>query len=250
MTSSAEPIPPALPQASFEVSIIIPAFNEERRLARTLPEVASFMDRRPGRFELIVVDDGSTDGTFVAAREILRSRSDARVIRYVRNQGKGFAVRTGVLESRGGVILFMDADLSTPLAEIDKGLSFLAEGYAVAIGSRAHPNARIEKRQPLYRRLGARVFKKMIYAWLGLREFQDTQCGFKLFKREAALALFSSQRVRGFMFDIEILCRARRAGLRVKEYPVAWANDPDSRLRVVSDSLRMLKDLWWIRFGL
>lgn len=248
MRSSAAQVPSALLRATFEVSIVIPAYNEEQRLARTLPQVTAFMDRQPGRFELIVVDDGSTDGTFLAARRMLRARADARVLRYVRNQGKGFAVRTGVLESRGHVVLFTDADLSTPLAEMEKGLAALADGYAVAIGSRAVPLARIERQQPLYRRLGARIFKEMVYGWLRLREFQDTQCGFKLFKREAALALFGSQRVRGFMFDVEILCRARRAGLRVKEYPVAWANDPDSRLRVVSDTARMFKDLWWIRF--
>ena len=234
---------------SYEVSIIIPAFNEEQRLGRTLPLAISLLDSQRGRFELIVVDDGSVDRTFDVARDAMRGRADARVIRYTKNQGKGYAVRTGVLESRGEVILFTDADLSTPLSELERGLSHLANGCEIAIGSRAHPQAHIEKRQPLYRRAGARIFKQMIHAWLGLQDFQDTQCGFKLFKREAAIALFGAQRVKGFMFDVELLCRARRAGYRVREYPVAWANDSDSRLRLFSDSVRMFKDLWWIRFG-
>jgi dolichyl-phosphate beta-glucosyltransferase len=226
------------------VSVIIPAYNEERRLPATLQSLHSFLDRPGYDAEIIVVDDGSRDGT--------RERASAlklplvRVLGYSRNRGKGFAVRTGVLAATREAVLFSDADHSTPVSEIERLWPWLDEGYDVAIGSRHAAGSQLIVRQPLRRRIMGRAFN-LIVSFAGVRGINDTQCGFKLFRKDAARRIFSRLRTCGFAFDVEVLLHARRWGLRVREVGVQWTNSPDSRVHPVRDSARMLVEILKMR---
>lgn len=228
------------------LSIIIPAYNEAERLGPNLGPVLAFLGARYPDYELIIVDDGSTDGTAEAVAAALAGEPRARLIRYQPNRGKGYAVRAGVLASTGDPVLFMDADLSTPLEEIPRLLERLA-GADVVIGSRGLPEAEIRVRPPLFRRLASWVFDQVKYALVGLRRFQDTQCGFKAYRGPVARQLFALGRVDRFMFDVEILFLAERAGLRIVEMPVAWADRPGSKVRFWEGVVNMFRDLGRIR---
>ncbi|GIW08460.1 MAG: glycosyl transferase [Dehalococcoidia bacterium] len=231
--------PPAL-------SIIIPAYNEARRLPRTLAALGRTLDNRPELFEIIVVDDGSSDGTADAVRAC--RLPGLRLISYQPNRGKGYAVRTGMLSATGTIVGFMDADLSTDLRALDAALRELAAGWDVVIGSRAIAGAEIVVPQPRYRVVATRIFNILQVAMSGVRGYADTQCGFKVMTAAAARDIFSRARIDGFMFDIELLFLAERLGYRVREIPVAWTNDPASRLRIVRDTARMFRDLARIRW--
>ena len=252
------------------LSIIIPAYNEAERLGPNLGPVLAFLGARYPDYELIIVDDGSTDGTAEAVAAALAGEPRARLIRYQPNRGKGYAVRAGVLASTGDPVLFMDADLSTPLEEGDRltDVVKVAEGQErnlstpleeiprllerlagadVVIGSRGLPEAEIRVRPPLFRRLASWVFDQVKYALVGLRRFQDTQCGFKAYRGPVARQLFALGRVDRFMFDVEILFLAERAGLRIVEMPVAWADRPGSKVRFWEGVVNMFRDLGRIR---
>lgn len=230
-----------------ELSVVIPAFNEEGRLAPTLHAVTSYLAARPLTWEVLVVDDGSRDGTRRVAEEQAAREGRIRVLALPRNRGKGVAVRTGFVAALGELVLFADADNSTPIEEVEKlrGAMDLA-GAACAIGSRALPESDVRVKQHALRQKMGQGFNLLARAITGL-PFRDTQCGFKLFRREACLPLFLAQRTEGFAFDAEILVLARRAGLRVVEVPVVWLNSPDSRVRIWRDPLLMLRDLLRIR---
>jgi dolichyl-phosphate beta-glucosyltransferase len=234
-----------------ELSIVIPAYNEEKRLPRGLARIYDyFAGRRDavGEVEIIIVDDGSTDDTVKIAEEASRRMPGVRIVSNSHNRGKGYSVRHGMLEARGRVALFTDADLSSPIEESEKLLAAIAAGNDVAIGSRAVDRSLIEVHQSPYRELAGIIFNGFVRLFTGL-QFQDTQCGFKAFVREPSRVVFEQQRIERFGFDPEILFLAKRHGLRASEVPVRWAHDPATKVHVVRDSVLMFSDLIYIRWN-
>ena len=230
------------------LSVVIPAYNEEARLPATLERVREYLDRSPEPYEVIVVDDGSEDGTLRIAREAAAAWPQLRVIGLGRNQGKGAAVRAGMLEAGGGVRLFSDADLSTPIEELPRLRAALGAGAQVVIASRALPGSVIEEHQPGRREMMGRTYNRLLQL-LALPGLHDTQCGFKLFTADAAAACFGPLRTLRFGFDAEVLLRARRHGFGVAEVPVRWGHREDSRVSPARDSLRTLLELLVLRFN-
>jgi dolichyl-phosphate beta-glucosyltransferase len=230
----------------MKLSVIIPAYNEEERLGANLGQVLRYLDQHYPGHELIVVDDGSTDRTAAVVEQALEGEPRARLISYQPNHGKGYAVRAGVLASTGDPVLFLDADLATPLEEIPRALARLAEADIV-IGSRGLPEADIRVRPSPFRRFASWLFDQIKYALVGLRGLADTQCGFKVFRGPAARQLFALGKVDRFMFDVEILFLAERAGLRIVEMPVTWADMPGSKVRFLEGVINMFRDLGRIR---
>ncbi|MDI6845511.1 MAG: glycosyltransferase family 2 protein [Candidatus Saccharicenans sp.] len=228
------------------LSIVIPAFNEEKRIGFTLFLIKDYLESRKIEAEVILVDDGSQDRTAGVAREVMADYPRFRLIQLPVNRGKGAAVRTGMLEASGELILFTDADLSTPIEEMEKLLPLAREGYEVVIGSRALPGSEIKKRQGWLRERMGKFFNLLVRL-LVLGGFRDTQCGFKLFRREAARNVFSRLQTDGFAFDVEALVLALSAGYRVAEVPVVWINHPESRVRLFRSSLKMFCELLKIR---
>jgi dolichyl-phosphate beta-glucosyltransferase len=239
------------PQSSPYLSVIIPAYNEEQRLGPTLQTVREYLDKQSYSWELLVVDDGSKDATIAVAREALKDldESRARVLPQPRNMGKGAAIKRGMLEARGQYRLFSDADLSTPIEEVEILLAAVKEkGATVAIGSRALKESNIIVHQPWYREMMGRVFNLLVQM-IVLGGIRDTQCGFKLFTADAARRIFPQQKLPGFSFDVEILAIARKEGFKIAEVPVRWINEPNTRVSALSDSARMFLDVIKIRFG-
>lgn len=228
-------------QARPWLSVVIPAYDEERRLPGTLRTVVEHLRDRGRPFEVVVADDGSRDGTADVAG---RAGPEVRVLR-LPHRGKGAAVRTGVLAASGELVLVTDADLSTPIDELDRLVAAM-ERCEVVIGSRNVAGARVAVPQRLDRRLMGRAFNLLVRALL-LPGLRDTQCGVKLFCRDAALAVFERCRSDGFAFDVEALALARRLGYRIAEVPVEWHNSPDSRVRPLLDVPRMFWELLTIR---
>jgi len=226
------------------LSIIIPAYNEEKRLGPNLKPVLKYLDAHFPDHELIIVDDGSTDNTVQTVSKAIVDEPKAKLIAYKPNRGKGYAVRTGVLASHGDTVLFMDADLSTPLEEIPKIIDLL-KNYDIVIGSRGI--SKVVKPAPIHRRLASFIFDQIKYFMVGLRRFKDTQCGFKVFSGSIARQLFAKGQIDRFMFDVEILYQAERRGLRIGEMPVAWADVPGSHVHFFEGVVNMFLDLWRIR---
>ena len=235
-------------QAALFLSVIIPVYNETARIVSTLDQVLRFWQQRAETWEVMIVDDGSTDGTVELVEQICREAPAMRLLRNPGNCGKGFAVRNGMLEARGEYLLFTDADLSTPIEEADRLLKPLQNGYDVAVGSRALQPEWVHPHQPWPRETGGKLFNLFVRTATGL-SFRDTQCGFKAFRREAARAIFSRQTIPGFGFDVEILYLARKLGYRALEVPVHWANDTRTKVRPLRDGGRMLSDLLRIRWN-
>ncbi len=235
------------PRSEIQLSIVIPAYNEQTRLARTVLETLRWCTSQNFAFEVIIADDGSQDETLTLAR--LFEESDVRVRALAcPHMGKGSAVRMGVLNAKGRYVLFMDADGATPLNEISKLLGSLGTGYHVAIGSRVvqHPGE-VDVKTPIHRRIIGRVFAFFVNLF-AIGGIADTQCGFKMFQREAAMAIFSRQKTVGFAFDVEILFIGRRLSLAIAEIPVNWVAQPGSKVNLVTDSIRMLRDISLIRW--
>ena len=232
------------------LSIIIPAYNEEKRIRHTLAFLLAYLQAQNLSSEIIIVDDGSRDQTAQVVQSEIAGVDNARLIGYQPNRGKGYAIRQGVLAARGENILFTDADLSTPVSEIEPALAQLRAGFDIVIGSRAVAGSAISRYQPLYRRLGAKVFNILRDGIVGvdISRFKDTQCGFKAFRGTVARKLFGLMDVNGFMFDVELLCLALKLGYRIYELPVHWTDVAGSKVRMVSDTLRMFRDLAHIRF--
>lgn len=229
------------------LSIVIPAYNEEKRIAGTLNKLYDFLKRKNFSYEVIVVDDGSTDNTVgISENSILAGEDKLRVIRNGSNTGKGFSVKNGILNSNGEYVLFSDADMSVPIEEVDKFFDIMGKGYDIIIGSRGLKESDVRMHQPWYREMMGRVFNLFVKSLL-MSEFNDTQCGFKLFKADPAKYIASQLRINGFSFDVEMLYIAAKIGYRVKEMPVIWLNSPQSRVNPLFDSARMFFDLIRIR---
>lgn len=212
------------------ISVVIPSYNEGRRLQPNLAKVVDYLRTRFTQFEVIVVDDGSTDDTSNEVARARRREPRVRLISYPANRGKGFAVRQGVLAAKGDAVCFTDADLSTPVEAIESGLKGIDEGYPVVIASRRHPESVIALPQHWTRDAIGQLFNLAVRTLFSLR-FRDTQCGFKCFSREAAREIFSLARIDGYAFDVEIFVIAQRLGYRIKELPVCWSNALDSKVR-------------------
>jgi dolichyl-phosphate beta-glucosyltransferase len=234
-----------------DLSIIIPAYNEESRLPRTLTRIRDYFASKnisPSQIEILVVDDGSRDNTLRVAEEWAHEMPSVRLISNGDNRGKGFSVRHGMLEARGRIALFTDADLSSPIEEYEKLLAAIDAGNDVAIGSRALDRSLITMHQSRLRELAGMIFNGFVRIAMGL-PFRDTQCGFKAFVREPSKIVFEQQRIKRFGFDPEILFLAKRHGLRTAEVPVRWAHDPATKVRMLRDSLMMFFDLLIIRWN-
>lgn len=229
------------------LSVVIPAYNEERRLGPTLARVSAYLRRRRLSHEIIVVDDGSKDSTREMVKSMAKKIRGLRLAAQGSNQGKGAAVKRGVAEAKGGRILFSDADLSTPIEELARLWSCLDRGFQIAIGSRALDRGRITKRQPFYREAAGRVFNRMVRLFT-LSGISDTQCGFKLFEAKAARRIFAAQQVPRFGFDVEALYLARKFGYKIAECPVRWENSPETKVRPIADGARTFLDLGLIRW--
>ena len=229
------------------LSVIVPAFDEEKRLGATLKRMLAYFDERKTPFEILVVDDGSQDGTGALVETISGCRSEVRLLSYKPNRGKGYAVRYGMMRACGERILFSDADLATPIEEIENLSGKLDEGYQIAIGSRDVVGSQLIKHQSWFLEQGGKTFNKMVQA-LAVPGIHDTQCGFKLFTKEAALSIFSRCQVDHFAFDVEVLYLAIKLfGFRVVEVPVRWAHQEGSKVVFLRDAFRMAKTLFKIR---
>ncbi len=225
------------------LSVVIPAYNEAQRLPPTLTRIMHYLTAQKWEHEVLVVDDGSRDETAVVAQQAGRH---VKVIRLQPNRGKGYAVRRGMLAASGQRVLFSDADLSTPIQEIEKLQAALDAGADVAVGSRAINRALVKVHQPWHREKMGNLFNVCVQQ-IAVKGIKDTQCGFKLFTRQAAQDIFSRSEFDGFVFDVEVVALAKLLGYQVAEVPVLWFNSQDSRVNVFSDPFKMFVDLWAIR---
>ena len=235
-------------EANFDLSIIIPSYNEEVRLPGTLQRIAEYLPTLRLRTEVLVVNDGSTDRTATVAESFHGKLTGLRVLSNGTNRGKGYSVRHGMLEAQGDMVLFTDADLSAPIEEAEKLLRPLNNGYDVAIGSRAMDRSLISTRQSIFRETAGIIFNKIVRMVLRL-PFVDTQCGFKAFRRERCRIIFEQQRIEGFGFDPELLYLARHYGLRAIEIPVRWGHSEATKVNMLGDSLKMFGDIFTIRWN-
>lgn len=227
----------------LKLSLVIPAYNEETRILSPLQEAQKYLDESNLTYEIIVVDDGSSDNT---CKVITDNFPNVRLIRQDNNKGKGAAVRRGMLEAKGEICLFSDADFSTPIYELQKVLKTIPEKAEIFVGSRALDYSMIKEHQPWHREFMGKTYNKFVQA-IVLKGIKDTQCGFKAFTKEAAVNVFSSSKIDGFGFDIEALYLARKMGYTLAEVPVEWYNDERSTVSPIKDSLRMFFELFKIK---
>lgn len=234
------------------LSVLIPAFNEQERIADSLYAVKDYLAKRPWRSEILIVDDGSSDMTTEVVRTIdifgeeMMGQETSMVMENIKNVGKGFSIARGMLRTRGTYVIFSDADLSTPIEEVEKLLPLLEGGWDVVIGSRRIPGAEVEKK-PWYRKIMSSVFH-LVVSMFAVRGIHDTQCGFKGFRRKAAHHIARLQRLYGFSFDVEQLYLARKLGYGIREVPVRWQHQEGSTVDPLRDTVRMLVDVMRIRW--
>ncbi|MGD0566239.1 MAG: dolichyl-phosphate beta-glucosyltransferase [Candidatus Goldiibacteriota bacterium] len=229
-----------------QVSIIIPAYNEEKRLPATLQKISAFIKKKKLKAEIIVVDDGSTDNTSGAALAFKGAK--IRVIKNPGNMGKGYSVKNGAMGASGDIILFTDADLSTPIKHLEEFIAFHKKGYDVVIASRDLVESKVMVPQSHLREFGGKFFNLMVRVVTGLM-VHDTQCGFKSFTKKAAGIIFPRQTIFNFGFDVELLYIASRRGLSIKESAVEWYNDSATKVKFLRDSVKMFAELFIIRFN-
>jgi dolichyl-phosphate beta-glucosyltransferase len=231
----------------IELSIIVPSYNEELRLPLSLDRIAAYVAESGRSAEVLVVDDGSKDGTAAVAAAYTNRIANLRVLKNGENRGKGYSVRHGMVEAKGAVVLFTDADLSAPIEEADKLLAAMGE-YDVAIGSRAMDRSLIKVHESAFREFAGIVFNKIVQIVLRL-PFVDTQCGFKAFRREPCRIIFEQQKIERFGFDPELLYLARHHGLKSVEIPVRWSHSPATKINMMRDSIQMFLDVFTIRWN-
>ncbi len=227
-----------------DLSLIIPAYNEEQRIKASLENALDFFESKSLNFEILVVDDGSKDNT-----KQLVTNFDSPKIKLIaqdQNRGKGAAVTRGMLEANGQIRIFSDADFSTPVTEIDKVITAMSLGTEVFIGSRALDYSMIKKHQPAYREFMGKTFNKLVQLFL-ISGIKDTQCGFKGFTAKAAEDIFSKMKIEGFGFDLEIIYLANKLGFQISEVPVEWYNDERSTVNPIKDSITMFFDIFKVK---
>ena len=230
------------------LSVVVPCYNEERRLPSTIEQIQRYLDGTGASYELILVDDGSTDGTRKVMNDAASRHPSVRIEALPRNRGKGRALAEGVAAASGKEILITDADLSTPIEELEKLQAALDKGAGAAIASRALRGSRVEVSQPVYRVMMGKAFNLIVQLVL-LPGIWDTQCGFKLFRADVAKDAFGALTTDGFGFDPEVLFRAKKRGVRIAEVPVVWRNSAPTKVSPISSSLDMFKHVVRIRFS-
>jgi dolichyl-phosphate beta-glucosyltransferase len=231
------------------ISIIIAAYDEEKRIQPSLFKIKEYVTEQGVDYEIIVVDDGSTDRTSKVVTYLTKGIPHLKFIRYEKNRGKGYALRTGVLASKGEAVLLTDADLSTPIEELSVLLPLISDKKCdIAIGSRALALSKIIKKQPWWRQSMGKLFNKIVKILI-VNDFDDTQCGFKLFSGNIARDLFKEARINRFAYDVEILALAKKKGYRIIEVPIKWINSPESKVNPIQDSFNMIVDLLRIRLA-
>jgi dolichyl-phosphate beta-glucosyltransferase len=230
------------------LSLVIPAYNEEKRLKRSLVEIRKYLDLKKYDSEIIIVDDGSKDRTVEVASECLDGNDKHRILRLDRNRGKGHAVKKGMLEAKGCYAVFMDADLSTPIEELDKLMAAFDDGIDVVIGTRKNKCANVQKRQPYFRELLGKGFT-LLSNMLVVGGISDFTCGFKGFRNAAGRAIFKRQSIDNWSFDAEILFLARKLGYGIKEVPVTWYDAEGTKVRLYRDIVGSLKGMFQIRIN-
>ena len=228
----------------MEISIIIPAYNEEKRIISTLNKILDFLNNKSWNSEIIVVDDGSNDNTIKEISSI--NDNKISILRNKENKGKGYSVKQGVLNAKYNLVLFSDADLSTPIEELDKMVA-LANKYNIVIASRNLPDSNIVIKQPFMRRFLGNIFPYFIRVFV-IKGIKDTQCGFKLFQRKVATDIFSRITIDRFCFDVEVLYLAKKLGYSIKEVPVKWYNSGASKVHIIKDSFNMFYSVFLIIF--
>lgn len=229
------------------ISIVIAAYNEEKRIRKSLVRVKEYLTGQDMDYEIIVVDDGSIDRTSKVLKDSTSDIPHLKIISYEMNKGKGYALRKGALASKGEIVLLTDADLSTPIEELSRLLPLIHDNECdIVIGSRALALSEIIKKQPWWRQSMGKIFNKVVKI-LVLDDFSDTQCGFKIFSGDIARGLFREARIDRFAYDVEILALAKKKGYRISEAPIKWINSPESKVNPIWDSLQMLFDLLRIR---
>jgi len=230
----------------LDISIIIPAKDEAKRLPSFLDNLIPYCQNSVKQYEIIVVDDGSSDNTAILARDFQAKFSRLKVIRLNKNRGKGYAVKTGLFEACGDIVLFLDADGSTMPDEIENNLHFLKEGYDIVIGSREVKDDKHLVTAKYYRKMIGQVFNFFVHLLL-FKEIKDSQCGFKMFRKETIRPIFSQVNIQGFGFDLEVLYLAFKLDYRIKEVPVNWHHVDESKINLIMDSLRMFINIFQVR---
>lgn len=230
------------------ISLVVPAYNEARRIEHSLKEIKSFFDAFPMNVEILLVIEKSTDNTVALATQLVGTDPRFRIIANSVQKGKGYAVKTGMLQAKGEIVFFMDVDLSTPLVEVVKFVNHFADhpDCDVVIGSRQHQKSEVIKKQnPLRQKMGQTF--NLLVQFFAIKGITDTQCGFKAFAKKCVQPVFSNQSLDGFSFDVEILIIAQKLGYKIDVVPVKWINSPESKVRIVRDSLKMLLDIMRVR---
>ena len=233
----------------MDLSIVIPAYEESRKIAGDVEAAAAFLHDNNLTGEIIVVDDGSKDNTAEAANVNVPNDIELKIIRYGQHSGKGYAVRRGITQSTGRYVMFADSGNCVPYQDTLRGLELIKSGICdIAHGSRKMRDCHIEKAQNIYRRICSRIFHRFVIKIMKIpAELTDTQCGFKIYQGDIARELYSESITDGFTFDIEIILRALQKGYRIREFPLDWTCDPDTRLSPTRSARRVLAELWGIR---
>ncbi len=225
-----------------DISVIIPAYNEEKRVMNKMQKTVDYLKSSNRSFEIIVVDDGSTDNTYVFLSDFARNNPEVTIIKLPENRGKGFAVKTGMLSATGEHLIFMDADGATPPSEMEKLIDAIKNGVHIAIGSRVLRDSTTIVKSDIFRKLLRKILNLIVKLFL-FSDIKDTQCGFKMFTCKAAKDIFNSQRLCGYGFDMEILYLAKQRGYKIAEVPISWKSVGGGKLNPFTDSLRILADI-------
>jgi len=238
-----------MPTKNIGLSIIIPAYNEEKKIKRDIIEAFHYFKKNKLAGEIIISTDGVTDSTNDIVRKFQNKYSNLYLIAYKNKIGKGMAIKKGFMRAKGKHIMFADAGYCVPFSYINQGIKKINEGYDCALASRALSRSKIKRKQPLYRRLGSKLFGVIVRNIIGVpKNIKDTQCGFKIYKKTAGKKLFNLLKTKGFMADIELILRAKKLSLKMTQFPVEWKNDSDTKYDPIKGSITNLRDLFLIKF--